>query len=39
MAALSVLLLIVAIAVASAWFGADTRPGIDQPQQAWFGQR
>jgi hypothetical protein len=32
-------LVIVAVAVLSPRFAADSRPGVADPQQAWFGRR
>jgi hypothetical protein len=34
-----VMLAIVAFAVLSVLFPADSRPGVEEPPQAWFGRR
>jgi hypothetical protein len=32
-------LAIVAVAALSLFFSADSRPGVEEPPQAWFGRR
>jgi hypothetical protein len=39
MAVLVLLGALVLIALLAHWWGADSRPGIDRPPEAWFGQR